>query len=103
MGLDHRPRGLDPIERLAAAFVETEIRNGRLRTDQEIQMVRCYGDALELYHRELEASEGGQNGTMVEVRDHMLPVDLLTEYVDGQPRAVPLRVVSVTFPPSLTP
>jgi len=102
VGLDFRGgRDLTPLERLAAGFVEQEIRTGRLKPDQEIRMVAAYGEALALYHTHIEKEHGdGRNGSMVEVRDFMLPEDVLLEYVDGEPKQHPLRVVTVTFSPS---
>lgn len=94
-------RELSPLERFTTGFVAKEIREGRLPTNQEIRMYPASPEAVAEFHHRYEKTEGGQNGAMVEVRDHWLPEDCLTEIIEGKPVRVPLRVVTVTFPPSL--
>lgn len=100
-GLDLKPgRMLTKLEELAVAFVAQGLRSGKIKTDQMFTLFPAYGDALDYYHNHLEVTDGdGPNGSMVEVRDHMLPQDLLIEYVDGEPKPVALRLVTVTFSP----
>ena len=102
IGLDFNPREMTPAERLAAEFVTQGVRDGRIKTDQEIRLVAADGEALRLYHEQIEGryeDSKAAGGTMIEVRDHMLPEDVLTEVVDGEARRVPLRLVTVTFAP----
>lgn len=91
-GLDLRPgRGLNPLEECARDFVIAGIQAGRIKPTVPMLLVPAFGTSLERYHAELEAKWGdGPNGSMVVVRDHMLPEGLL-------PEGCELKAVTVAF------